>query len=365
MTEPKAFEQYLVEAGGQAEDGVVGHSIYRFGGLAQEYEALTGGAAIVPRLDRGLVRITGADRLSWLNNLMTNQLINLDPGSGAYAFAVNVQGRILFDANVLVRPEFAWLDVDRRFLADALAHLEKYHIVEDVELEDVSDSFARIAMIGPGMIACMEALGAGHAKAMPSLAVGSIEVAGVDTVFFRHDACGPPGVELIVPEDRAVAVWQELRCDAGGVIPEPVGIDAVNVRRIESGIPWPGCELTAEVLPAETRQLERAVSYVKGCYLGQEVVERMRSRKVVAKWLTGLECAGKVLPSSGAEIVAPDGKVVGKVTSSCHSCAKDADIALGYVRNGYHSRGQELSTVIAGAKVALTVADLPFVPAGD
>jgi folate-binding protein YgfZ len=188
---------------------------------------------------------------------------------------------------------------------------------------------------------------------MPTLGLSQIEWRETIIPLVRHDFCGPFGVELYVPAERAVEFHQEC-CASGKAV--PVGDDAVQVHRIEAGLPWPGHEITDEYLPAETRQLERAVSFQKGCYLGQEVVERMRSRHVVARQLVGLRLDGPAIPALKSEISDTEGKPIGHVTSSCHSQLLNCPIALAYVKTASSSTGSRLT--VAG--VPATIVDLPF-----
>jgi folate-binding protein YgfZ len=179
---------------------------------------------------------------------------------------------------------------------------------------------------------------------------------------------------LFVPQELAVDFWR-THVDSGKAV--PVGDEAVQVRRIEAGIPWPGHEITDEYLPAETRQLDRAVNFQKGCYLGQEVVERMRSRHVVARQLVGLRMEGSTWPTSepGAQatgpsipdlksqILDPDGKPTGQVTSACHSPTLGCPIALAYVRTAHSTPGTQLTLAGDGpTRIPAVVTDLPFAP---
>jgi len=327
--------------------------------LENEYRALGIGPAIVDRSYRALLDVTGADRATWLHNLTTNQVKNLGRGEGNYAFVLNIQGRILFDVNVLVRAESIWLDLDRRFLETAKKHFSKYAITEDVTVVDRSAEFVRFGLVGPGAMALLTELGAANAAAMSTLGLSRIEWRGAVIPLIRHDFCGPFALELFVPTDRAVDFRSTL-VDQHRAF--PVGDDAVQVHRVEAGIPWPGHEITDEYLPAETRQLARAVNYQKGCYLGQEVVERMRSRAVVARQLVGLRLDA-LLPSQGEgrgeeqpQVLDPGGKPIGQVTSTCHSPMLGCPIALAYVKTAHSSTGSRLT--VSG--IPATVVDLPF-----
>jgi folate-binding protein YgfZ len=357
--------------------GVIGDApprIARYAALETECQALDTGPAFVDRSYRALLEVTGADRATWLHNLTTNQVKNLGRGEGNYAFVLNIQGRILFDVNLLVRADSIWLDLDRRFLETAKKHFAKYSITEDVAVADRSDEFVRFGMVGSGAVSLLSELGAPNAGVMPTLGLSQIGWRGATIPLMRHDFCGPFAVELFLPADSAVDFWR-THVESGKAV--PVGDEAVQVRRIEAGIPWPGHEITDEYLPAETRQLDRAVNFQKGCYLGQEVVERMRSRHVVARQLVGLRMEGSTWPTSepGAQatgpsipdlksqILDPDGKPTGQVTSACHSPTLGCPIALAYVRTAHSTPGTQLTLAGDGpTRIPAVVTDLPFAP---
>jgi folate-binding protein YgfZ len=332
-----------------------------YGDLAAEYAALGAGPAVVDRSYRGLLEVTGKDRAGWLHNLTTNEIRNLGPGEGSYAFATNVQGRILFDLNVMALADRLWVDLDRRFLGVATAHFEKYRIVEDVAVADRSDEFVRIGLAGDVAVDLVAALGVRNARAMPSVGTAVATWQGVELRLMRDDFCGTFGVALFVPADRAVALWRAATGGELGKAAVPAGDDAVQVRRVESGIPWPGCEITDAVLPAETGQLERAVSFHKGCYLGQEVVERMRSRGSLARRLCGLRLGPGGGARPGDEVRDAADKPVGRVTSVCTSLVLQEMIGLGYVKSSSAAAGQDVVVVSGdGKRSAAHVVDLPF-----
>ena len=335
--------------------------VARFGRVEAEYDALRSGPAIVDRSYRGLLEATGKDRVAWLHNLTTNLVKTLGRDEGNYAFALNVQGRILFDMNVIVRADSVWIDMDRGFLPVARKHFEKYIIMEDVRIADRSDEGVRLALVGEGAGRLLGELGAAHAATMAS--PGMTKVSWRDTCIevFRHDFCGSFSVELFVPVEQATAFWHEMTDETRARHATPAGDDAVQIRRIEAGIPWPRREIADEYLPAETRQLERAVSSQKGCYLGQEVVERMRSRQAVARFLCGLKVEGDIVPAEGAEVRGADGMRVGQVTSVCHSIGLGRVIALGYVKTSSASPGTKVEIVRGDSITSAVVVQLPFV----
>ncbi len=351
------FVQSAVSAGASSATRSGRQVVGRYVDLEREHRALRSGAGLVDRSYRGLLEITGKDRATWLHNLTTNQVKNLGRNEGVHAFALNVQGRILFDLNILVREDCVWVDLDRGFLATARKHFDKYIIMEDVRVADRSDEYVRLGLAGDASRAVMAGLGAPQAATMPSLGLSQVPWQGVEIPFIRHDYCGSFGVELFVPAPSAAECWRALT-DSGGAI--PAGDEAVQVCRIESGIPGSGREITDEALPAETGQMERAVSVQKGCYLGQEVVERMRARKVVARLLCGLSIEGDV-PTAGAEIRGLDDQRLGNVTSSCRSVALGRTIGMGYVKSARAAIGAEVRIVQDDSSCLAKIAALPFV----
>ena len=331
--------------------------------MTQQYAALNAGPVWIDRSYRALIEVTGKDRVAWAHNLTTNQVKTLSRDEGNYAFVLNVQGRILFDLNVVVRAESIWIDLDCRFLQTALTHFHKYIIMEDVRLSDRSRDFVCVALAGRHAKTLLAEFGAGHAAAMPAVSMTTITYAQEKIEVMRNDFCGVFAVDLFVPVSIASALEAEIKGPHRSVPAIQVDGEVVLIRRIEAGIPWPGAEITDDVLSAETRQLERAVSFQKGCYLGQEIVERMRARKVVAKVLSGLKMSGDAVPPAGVEIIADGGAVVGKVTSACHSVALKTPIALAYIKTGFATPGVALQVRWGENMAPALVAGLPFVQA--
>lgn len=346
--------------------------------LEVEYGELQEGPACADRSYRALLEISGRDRATWLHNLTTNQVKPLQQGEGNYAFCLNVQGRILFDLNILVRSESIWVDLDRGFLPVARKHFEKYTITEDVNIADRSDDFVRFALVGNGIRAFLSERNISHAATLPLLGTAEISLYGIPITAARTDFCGPFALDLFVPPDRAVWLWEGFVDDDQLM---PVGFDAVQVCRIEAGIPWPGHEIIDEYLPAETGQLRRAVSFQKGCYLGQEVVERMRSRGVVARLLRGLLIegdsvsdnsnlksdisnlksadSGVILPP-GSSVADASGKALGTVTSTCRSLALNKPIAMAYLKTAGAAPNQQVNLIWEGGSAKASVIELPF-----
>jgi len=295
---------------------------------AEDYAATREGLALFDRSDRGLIIVTGGDRKSWLHNLVTNAVSTLDDHAGNYAFMLDVKGRVQFDLNVLSLPEALWLDVDAAIALTARQQLDRYLITEDVQLNVASASFARLACYGPRAADAASALGAANFAALPALS--SRWLVAEECLLVRQDLGSAPGFELFIAAGEAPAWWDRLvnTCAA-----QPAGHAALDVLRIEAGVPWPGRELTERVVAPETGQIERAISYHKGCYLGQEIIERMRAHGSLARRLM------RVILADGFGLAPPesirkDGKEVGWLTSLASHPLAGKWIGLAYVRTG-------------------------------
>lgn len=326
--------------------------------FAQTYEALVEGPVLVDRSYRGLLEVSGADRASWLHNLTTNHVKTLAPGDGHYAFALNVKGRILFDLNIIVRTDTLWLDIDRRFLSRASDHFNKYIIMEDAQLVDRSDDYVRVALCGRLAAERLAELGASHHANLPQLGSAEVSVGGTTVQAVRNDFCGPWSVDLFLPVADAPELQATLLARAA--VDSLIDDTVVQCARIEAGISWPGHEISEEYLPAETGRFDQAVAANKGCYLGQEIVERMRSRDAVARQLVGLEITGPAVPPVGIDLVNESESVVGKLTSACRLLASERTIGLAYVKTAHASSGSQYRLVWDDGEAVATLVDLPF-----
>jgi folate-binding protein YgfZ len=351
------LDEAVETAGGRLIEVGTASVVSDFGAPKAEYDDALQAAGLYDARDRGLIEITGNDRASWLHNLVTNAVKTLRPGEGNYAFATNAKGRILFDGNIVVLADRIWFDVDRRYAAKALAHFDRYIITEDVSVRDRSDEYCRMTLLGPRAADIAGALGATQARVMASIGSTTVPLVGKQRLLVRNDFAGVLGLELYVESADAAACWQRL-LEIGRPVIRPVGQAAVDVLRIEAGIPVYGQDIDEETLPAETQQLERAVSFSKGCYLGQEVVERMRSRGALARKLVGLKLSGTggVHPGNALNV---DGVEVGRLTSLCESYAAGGTIGLGYIKSSHAVPGTVL-TVESTPAVSASVHVLPF-----
>jgi folate-binding protein YgfZ len=343
-----------------------------FGEPQAEYAAIRKSAAMLDLPQRGLLELTGKDRLSFLNNLLTNQTYDknaktgMPTGSVVYAFLLNAKsGRIITDLNVLELGDRTLLEMDARLVPAVRAALEKYLFSEQVKITEKIGALHEIALHGPGAADVIaDALGSPPL----SLAVWQADLFGTPAIIWRDDPAAVPGYHLIVPNESARSVWMTFLSrfsnptDTGKRQLRPAGWAAFNAARIEGGRPIFGIDFDDTILPAETGQLVRAVSFTKGCYPGQEIVARMHARQQVARQLVGIKFADDALPMAGAGVFDDQSNQIGGITSSTISpILSNTAIALGYVKKPFIPVGTVINVPAEGAIRRGVVTELPFV----
>lgn len=329
--------------------------------IRKSYDAVLNSGGVIERRDRGLIEVTGADRATWLNNLVTNVVKTLSPGEGNYAFCANVKGRIVFDLNILVRDDAIWVDVDAGWVEKAMSWFDRYIITEDVKLTDRTAEHARIGVVGSAAKETCKALGFGNLVPKAWLQHETHELHGARVTMVRHDFVGLIGAEFLVFGDTREAASTAIIEAARSANAVEMSNELLDTLRIEAGIPASVYDIDEDVIVAEAGQIERGVSYQKGCYLGQEVVERMRSRGGLARKLVGMRIDGTDRPARNAAIKAGDADA-GRVTSAAYSPSFDSMVALGYLKIAHANPGTKVAVDIEGAPVAGEVVPLPMRP---
>ena len=313
-----------------------------------EFQALLSGCGVYDLGDRARIAVTGGDRVRWLNGMVTNNVRDLAPNHGVYAFLLNAQGRIQGDLYAYNIGDSLMVDTENRQRERVLAHFDKYIIADDVELADVSATVTTIGVAGPQARVALEAAGIHAPELMPlELCSPQCDCACdcLQCTLVRGEDVAGPSYKIWLTPDKVKPTWDALI--AAGAM--PVGAEALVLRRISFGIPRFGVDIRERDLPQETGQT-RALNFTKGCYLGQEIVERIRSRGAVHRLFTAFAVEG-TLPETGVTILAGD-KEAGEVTSSAilPLAGGDRPVALGYLR--HEARGKDLRAGTAVLKVA-------------
>jgi folate-binding protein YgfZ len=303
------------------------------------YDALLGGSAWVRRTDRGVVRLRGADRVAWLQGLVTNDVSAIAAGQRIYSAYLTPQGRMITDLWVVATPDTLLLDVPEALARSLVARLDGLIFAEDVQIDDASRGMA-----------VLQIFGAPAADGTDAQMKGWLEI--VDSTF------GVPSRVAYVPIQEA----DQFASKRLGSHVE-VGLDSLEVLRVEAGVPRFLVDMNEDTIPLEAGLEDRAISLTKGCYVGQEVIVRVTTRGGgrVARKLVGLRLEdGAEPPPAGAAIHAGE-RAVGRVTSAVFSPRCAGVIALGYVHRDFTEPGTRLEVDHDARSLAAAVHALPFV----
>jgi folate-binding protein YgfZ len=316
--------------------------------LAREHTALFE----IP--NRGLIEISGPDARTFLHNLSTNDTKTLEPGHGCEAFFATAQARAIaygiLTSLVQDERELFWLDLDPGLAEKVMKHLDRHIISEQVELTDRSAEFVWLHVAGAeGRHVVSRAAGIASVPETPLQFVS-----GVSYSVRRHDPLGLAGYDVIVPSAAASAFRQEL-LDAGAQVGSP---ETYETLRIEAGTPIYGKDIDDNRLVMEVGRTAQAISYTKGCYLGQEPIVMARDRGHVNRTLLGVKASVDV-PLPHDTKLFRDGKEVGQTTSSIIS-PRFGSIALAYIRRGNQGPGTVLEFDAGAVKGTAVVTALPF-----
>src|SRR5271170_3933237 len=324
--------------------------VTEFGDLRSEFGALLSSCGFYDLSSRAKIALTGGDRVRWLNGMVTNNIRDLAAGRGLYAFLLNPQGHILGDLYAYNRGDSLMIDTDQSQSEKLLATFDHYIIMDDVEITNVSDKLTAIGIAGPKARAVLRAAGLETPELEP-LQFVDITWRNVAVTVVRGDNASVESYELWLPPDQVTPLRDALT-KAGST---PAGTTALELLRIAAGIPRYGQDIRERDLPQETEQT-RAVHFSKGCYIGQEIVERIRSRGNVHRKFTGFQVQG-TLPALGTKIQA-DGRDVGEITSaaSLPMAGNERLVGLGYIRREIATPGKQFQV----NDTQLSVAALPF-----
>lgn len=322
-----------------------------FGDVAAEVKVLLEGCAVFDMSWQAKLIFSGRDRVRWLNGMVTNNVRDLAPGQGVYSFILTPQGHNQGDLVAYNRGDYLLAATDREQAPKITALLQRYIIMDDVEIEDISDKLGAIGVAGPQAGEVLSKAGIDVSQLQAGQVIDTVwREIGISVARSTHPQMD--GYEIWLAREHADRTWDALT-SAGAT---PVGSDALEMYRIARGVPRYGVDLRERDLAQETGQ-EHALSFVKGCYIGQEIVERVRARGNVHRTFVGFEIQGDP-PQLGTKVRAND-KDVGEITSAARVPFPGGDktLALGYLRREVATAG---ATVQIGEQNA-TVKTLPFI----
>ncbi|HEY1337290.1 MAG TPA: glycine cleavage T C-terminal barrel domain-containing protein [Bryobacteraceae bacterium] len=308
--------------------------------MSDGYDALLRGAAWLDLSARGRTLVRGRDRARLLHNISSNEIKKLAPGNGCYAFLLNAQGRIQADLTLLCFDDRFLIDVEPELREKVPQHIRRYIVADQVELEDVTDQTAAIGLEGPGAAAVLASLN------VPVPGADYAHVPWGENTVAAVSLTGQPGFRIYCAAARKDEIAGHLA--AAGA--KPATADEARVVRLEIGKPRYGEDIRDTTLPQETGQMH-AISFTKGCYIGQEIVERIRSLGHVNKQLARVEADAAEALAPGTKLTAESGDA-GEITSSVWSPRFSKVIALAFVRAPFAESGKALQAGDIEVRVA-------------
>ena len=325
-----------------------------FGDWLAEYQYARQSVALLDKNYRAYLEFTGPDRVRYLNAILTNNIKDLGANHGVVSLFLNPQGHIQAEIETFALPERIFAISLAMIRERLIAGLDKYIIMDDVTLADRTDDFVTLGLEGPQAAAVTKALAGIDLSALEELELRDAKVGSIPARVTKRTPQAVPSTEFLVGVSDAGPLWSVLREAARQHGGGPAGYTALNALRLEQGIPWFGYDFGERQIPHEARLQDSHISYTKGCYTGQEIVERVRSRGQVNRTRILLKIDSQEPPAAGAPLLFED-KEVGYITRGGFSPAWNAALAMGYVRREKAEPGSELS-LKDGGKATVIVA---------
>ena len=344
------LHERLAAAGAQLAPYRGAEAPVSFGDTASEFRALVEGAAVYDMSWQAKLVLSGEDRVRWLNGMVTNNVRDLALNHGNYSFVLSPQGRNLGDLVAYNRGDYLLVTTDREQAPKLKDLFDHYIIMDDVEVEDISDKLGAIGLAGPKAAPLLGGIGIDVSQLVPGEVSNLVwQDAGISIA--RSVLTLMDGYEIWSTAENLDRIWDAL-ADAGAM---PTGTEALELYRIARGVPRYGIDLRERDLPQETGQ-QHVLNFAKGCYVGQEIVERIRSRGSVHRMFAGLEVEGD--PPAAGDKTTAGGKDVGEVTSAARVPfpAGRRSLALGYIRREFADPGTEVNV----REQTAVVSSLPF-----
>jgi len=313
----------------------------RFGDFAAEYAALREAVGLVDTNFRAFFSFTGPDRQRYVNAILTSNVRDLKPGQGTVGLLLNPQGHILAEVETFAREESILASSHAMTRERTFSTFDKFIIMDDVTLEDITDSTGTLDLAGPRTATLLAELGVRNFADMPLLAHEEVKLRKIPCRVVRREFAGEASATLIAGRDHLPALWNDLAQRVRNHGGAPAGMEALNSIRLECGTRWFGHDYDDKQIPHEAGLEHSHINYEKGCYTGQEIVERVRSRGHVNRRLAELRFFAAEAPAFGTKLLYK-GNEIGSVTSTAFSPRLGQPIGLGYLRREHSAIGTRM-----------------------
>ena len=324
----------------------------------QEHHAVRTGVGILDLSHRGRLRLTGEDRAKFLHRIVSNDVEGLSVGEGNYATILTNRGKLLADMRVYVLEGAIDIETSAETSQILTRELEKYLIADDVVIEDVTDGTGLIGIHGPKSADLIRNAFGINLDGLHEHHTVSHRVQDQQMVCIRANETGEFGYNLYTTSASMEWLWDATLTKGREFDAYPVGLTALNSLRIEAGLPQYGAELNNSIIPLEA-ELDNALDFEKGCYIGQEIVARMKHLGHPNRLLRGFNIDHDTPPQQGSLIFNGE-KEVGWITSAINSPTLGKTIAMGYVRTAFSDSGSKVEVETAAGRVNATVVLPPF-----
>lgn len=346
---------------GAAFQDVTGWDVPRhYGDSVVEHTAVRNGVGIADLSHRGKLRVTGDDRVKWLQSIISNDILPLAPGHGVYSSFLTHKGKMLSYFRVYALPDSLMVE-DVGEIGDATFQAFRKFLLygTKAKMENGAESWGLLLISGPQASALIQEAFGCDVSGLQSLAFLTQEIGSHQALFMRTEETGEIDIEILIPAAGLLSAWERLWTVGGPMGLKPFGTDAREMLRLEAGLPRAGAELTEEIVPPEANLEGKAFSLSKGCYPGQEVVARMDTYGSLRRRMVGLVLLDPVIPKMGAKLFSGE-REVGWISSAAHSPSFGCSIALGFPLRDFTHPGTTLTVDIDGQRYDATVRPLPL-----
>jgi aminomethyltransferase len=331
-----------------------------YGDWVGEHRAVRHAVGVADLSHRGKIRVTGEDRVKWLQSIISNDILPLQPGQGRYSSLLTHKGKMLGYFRVYVQTDVVWLEDVGEVGETTFQALRKFLLYgTKAKMENCAESWGLLLVSGPKACATVNAAFGVDVHDIKPVNFVTAKIGGPTALVCRTEETGEDDVEILLPADAVVTAWERLMEKGATHGIKAVGSHAREALRMEAGLPKAGADLNEEIVPPEANLEEKAFSLSKGCYPGQEVVARMDTYGSVRRHLVGLVVEGSTVPPRGAKLFNGD-REVGWISSATHSPHLGAPIAFGFPLRDFSTPATPLTIEVAGTRIGATVKALPL-----
>ncbi len=346
-----------------------------YGDPVAEHTAVRQGVGIADLSHRGRIRVTGEDRVKWLQSVISNDIRPLAAGQGLYSSFLTHKGKMLSYFRVYALPESLMLEDVGEIGETTFQALRKFLLYgTKAKMENCAETWGLLLVSGPKAAELIKVAFGADINGLKPLEFLTCQIpsplssphrgegkgeGGHQALLIRTEETGETDIEIMLPADGLVTAWEQLWSAGEPMGLKPFGTEAREALRLEAGLPRAGADLTDEIVPPEANLEGKAFSLSKGCYPGQEVVARMDTYGSVRRRLVGLILRDPVLPPKGAKLFSGE-REVGWVSSAAHSPSLGCSIALGFPLRDFTTPGTALTVEVEGHRYDATVQALPF-----